>query len=47
MYCIGIFHFIYADQEIVDVKIPLNKGGLRGLWFFFSNGCSVCTLQPP
>ena len=27
MYCIG-FHFIYADQEIVDIKIPLNKGGL-------------------
>jgi len=21
------FHFIYADQEIVDIKIPLNKGG--------------------
>ena len=28
-----VVHFIYADQEIVGVKIPINKGGLRGLCF--------------
>ena len=28
-----MFHFIYADQAIVAVKIPLRKGGLRGLCF--------------
>jgi len=30
------FHFIYTDQGIVCVKIPLNKGGVRGLCFFLS-----------
>jgi len=28
-----VVHFIYADQEIVGVEIPLNKGGSGGCVF--------------